>query len=300
MHILITGCHGQLGSELKRVLQAGSGELGAIPAALQGASLTCVDIDTLDIADNSAVKHFFSLHAFDIVFHCAAMTNVDACESNFEAAFKANAMGARNIADAAQNSGAKLIHVSTDYVFAGNGEKAYAEWDVPAPNTVYGKSKLLGEQYVSQACRRAFIVRTAWLYGYTGSNFVKTILKAARERGSLKVVNDQCGNPTNAADLAHHLIKLAASDYYGLYHCTGEGVCSWFEFTEEIIRLSGIPCEVTPCSTEEFPRPAPRPEYSALDNLALRATVGNEMRSWQAAIAAYMQKYDQNSGEFIL
>ena len=300
MNILITGCNGQLGSELTRILTAGQSELGTIPLAFQSVSVRGVDIDTLDIADNQQVQNYFKDKAFDVVFNCAAMTNVDKCESEMDAAYKANVVGAGNIAAVAEMCGAKLIHVSTDYVFDGNGNKPYVEWDQTVPNTAYGKSKLLGEQYAQRACKKTFIVRTAWLYGYVGNNFVKTILRAARDGGALKVVDDQRGNPTNAADLAHHLLMLAASDYYGTYHCTGNGECSWFEFTKEIILLAGISCELMPCTTEEFPRPAPRPAYSALDNLALRCTVGDQMRPWQAAIAAYMTHYNQKSGEIAL
>ena len=300
MKILIAGCNGQLGSELTRILTVGKSELGNIPEDYQSAEVIGVDIDTLDIADAEQVKEYFTGNRFDIIFNCAAMTNVDKCESDYPAAFRANVIGPGNLAAAAKSCGAKLVHVSTDYVFDGNGSKPYVEWEVPSPNTAYGKSKLLGEQYAQRACERVFVVRTAWLYGYVGGNFVKTILKAARERGVLKVVDDQRGNPTNAVDLAHHLLKLAITDYYGTYHCTGDGECSWYGFTTEIIRLAGIPCEITPCTTAEFPRPAPRPAYSSLENIALQCTVGDDMRDWKDAIAAYMRHYNRESGEIVL
>lgn len=158
------------------------------------------------------------------------------------------------------------------------------------------KQKLLGEQYVQQFCTHYFIVRTAWLYGYAGNNFVKTILRLARQNGGVTVVDDQLGNPTNAADLAHEILNLLVTKEYGVYHCTGEGVCSWCEFAAEIIRLSGIPATVTPCTTEQFiagakKQIAPRPAYSALENAMLKATIGNEMRDWKTALACFFENY---------
>ena len=155
------------------------------------------------------------------------MTNVDGCETNYETAFKVNAAGVRNLACATESIGAKLIHVSTDYVFAGDGKKPYIEWDIVNPQSVYGASKALGEKYALSFCKRTFIVRTAWLYGYVGKNFVKTVRRVIREKGAITVVNAQLGNPTNANDLAHHLLKLAVTEDYGIYHCTGKGECAW-------------------------------------------------------------------------
>lgn len=295
MRILITGSRGQLGSELAKILAAGCTKLGAIPCCYNNAIVTAVDIDELDIGDAQAVNAFFETqHPFDLILNCAALTNVDGCESNPVAAMRTNAIGARNIAKVTERNGAKLVHVSTDYVFAGNGSIPYAEWDICAPNTIYGKSKLLGEQYVREVCSTAFVVRTSWLYGYVGNNFVKTIIKIAKEQGSLKVVNDQRGNPTNAEDLAHHMLLIAATDYYGIYHCTGAGECSWYDFAQEIVRLLGIPCVVTPCTTLEYPRLAPRPAYSALDHLMLRSTVGDNMQTWQESLAYFIENYKEN------
>lgn len=288
MKLLITGGSGQLGSELNRVLEEQCSELGAIPGCYQGAEVTCVDVDELDITDLDAVISFVQKGCFDLILNCAAYTNVDSCEVDRDAAFRVNALGARNLAMAAERVGAKLVHVSTDYVFAGDGDKPYAEWSLCNPKSVYGESKLLGEQYVRDFCSRYFIVRTSWLYGYVGHNFVKTIQKAARERGAVKVVDDQRGNPTNAADLAHHLLKLGAGEQYGVYHCTGEGECSWYDFACKIVEYSGIDATVTPCTTEEFPRPARRPAYSSLDHMMLRNTVGDEMRPWQEALQYFI------------
>jgi dTDP-4-dehydrorhamnose reductase len=297
MKILITGDKGQLGTELKRVLSCGCSELGDLPAELKNSPVTGVDIDGLDIASREAVNAFVRALKPEVIINCAAYTNVDKCESDADTAMKANAAGPRNLALAAEEVGAKLVHISTDYVFSGDNPAPRSEWDIPNPQSIYGYSKLLGEQYVRQFCRRSFIVRTAWLYGYTGNNFVKTILKAARETGKVRVVDDQRGNPTNAADLAHHLLKLAVTDGYGLYHCTNNGECSWYEFAREFLRLSGLECAITPCTTGEYPRPAKRPAYSSLDNRMLRITVGDEMRCWQDAIRAYMHHYDRETGK---
>jgi dTDP-4-dehydrorhamnose reductase len=295
--VLITGDQGQLGTELRRALSCGETELGNIPAGLHNCQVTGVDIDGLDIADQEAVSAFIQEDKPDLIINCAAFTDVDNCESDPDTAMRANAVGPRNLALAAEETGAKLVHISTDYVFSGEDPALRSEWDIPNPRSVYGYSKLLGEQYVRQFCRRSFIVRTAWLYGRTGNNFVKTILQAARETGTLKIVNDQYGSPTNAADLAHHLLKLAAGESYGLYHCTNNGECSWYEFAAEFLRLSELAYTIIPCTTEEYPRPAKRPAHSCLDNRMLRLTVGDEMRPWQEAIAAYMRRYNKETGE---
>lgn len=293
MKILITGCNGQLGAELVKILHQGRSELGEIPAAYKGAQVTGIDLPDLDISDGPAVRAYIQEKRPDVILNCAAVTNVDGCEREPDQAMKGNAIGPRNLAAAAAETGAKLLHVSTDYVFGGDGDKPYAEWDVCAPQGAYGASKLLGERYVRERCPRYFIVRTAWLYGYHGKNFVKTILRLAREKGSCKVVNDQRGNPTNAADLAHHILKIAATEEYGVYHCTGEGVCTWYDFARKIVELSGIPCCVEPCTSEDFPSPTRRPAYSALENRMLRCTVGDEMRPWEEALSCFFKNYKE-------
>lgn len=296
MKIMITGCHGQLGNELQAIIKSGRSEIGEICKCYQQAEIFPVDIDTLDIADSAAVSRFVSDNKPDVIINCAAMTNVDGCETNYEAAFKANAYGVKNLAVAAQNIDAKLIHVSTDYVFAGDGKRPYIEWDEVNPKSIYGASKALGEKYALSFCNKSFIVRTSWLYGYVGKNFVKTVRRVIKANGGISVVDDQRGNPTNANDLAHHILKLAASDAYGIYHCTGTGECSWYDFAVKIAEYSGYPDTVTPCSTEEynakFNVPTKRPEYSSLRNLALECTVGDEMRDWQIALKEYISKVE--------
>ena len=300
MKILITGCNGQLGTELQAQLRRGESELGPIPDRLKNATVLPVDVDQLDITDRAEVVNFVRRHQPDTIINCAAFTNVDGCETSKDAAFKVNALGPRNLAIAADKINARLIHVSTDYVFSGEGDTPLDECDLPAPRSAYGTTKLLGEQYVQRFCRRHFIVRTAWLYGYNGKNFVKTMINAGKKFGKLTVVNDQLGNPTNAVDLAHHILKLAVSHEYGTYHCTGNGICSWYDFAAEIIRLSGVEATVAPCTTAEYaaahPEAASRPAWSALDNRMLCCTVGDEMRPWQQALAAYFEHWDGENG----
>lgn len=288
MKILITGAKGQLGTEIAKCFERGFTELGT-PAVLKDKNeLRLIDIDELDISDINAVTKLVVGEGYDAIINCAAYTNVNKCETERLLAFKANAVGPRNLAIAAEKVGAKLIHVSTDYVFAGDGKTPYVEWDICNPQSVYGKTKYLGEEYIKQFSTRYFIVRTAWLYGYYGSNFVKTMRKIATEKGACKVVCDQRGNPTNAADLAHHILKLLTTEEYGVYHGTGMGECSWFEFTQKIVELSKINATVSPCTTEEFPTPAKRPAYSSLENMMFKATVGDEFRPWDVALECFI------------
>ena len=296
MKILITGCNGQLGTELQAQLRRGESELGPIPDRLKNATVLPVDVDQLDITDRAEVVNFVRRHQPDTIINCAAFTNVDGCETSKDAAFKVNALGPRNLAIAAEKINARLIHVSTDYVFSGEGDTPLDECDLPAPRSAYGTTKLLGEQYVQRFCRRHFIVRTAWLYGAAGKNFVKTMVGLAKTHDEITVVSDQLGNPTNAVDLAYHILKLAVSHDYGTYHCTGNGVCSWYDFACEIIRLSGEHCTVKPISSAEYaaqhPQAASRPAWSALDNRMLRCTVGDGMRDWKTAIQDYFANWD--------
>lgn len=288
MNILITGVRGQLGAELLTILKAGNSEIGEIPRCYIGAKIIGVDIEDVDISCYNQVEAAIDKVQPNIIFNCAAMTNVDGCESDYAAAGKGNSMGPRNLAVAAEKFGAKLVHISTDYVFPGNSSTPYCEWDACSPSTIYGKSKLLGEKYVAEFSSRYFIVRTAWLYGKTGKNFVKTMLRLGQEKDQISVVNDQVGNPTNANDLGHHLLQLAATEAYGVYHCSGTGQCSWCEFASAIMAEAGLSCEVRPCTSAEYPSPTPRPKFSALANMMLALEVGDEMRPWQEALHSYI------------
>ena len=292
MKILVTGAYGQLGTEIRKCFERGYTELG-VPEVLKiGACVDFVDIDTLDISSLDAVRAVFKDKKYDALINCAAYTNVNLAEGDGkEIAFRANAIGPRNLAIVCEENGAKLVHVSTDYVFSGDGRVPYTEYDICAPQSVYGSTKYLGEEYIKQLCSKYFILRTAWLYGYEGKNFVKTMLNIARERGACKVVCDQIGNPTNACDLAHHILKLVTTEEYGIYHATGNGECSWFEFTQKIVEYAGIDATVSPCTSDEFPSPVKRPAYSSLDNMMLRATVGDEFRPWQQALKCFIDNY---------
>ncbi len=297
MNILITGAKGQLGNALASCLQQGKSEIGALPEALLNAQVKLTDIDDFDITNLSSAVTYVGINSPDVIINCAAYTNVDGCEKNESDAMLLNALGARNLAIAAKKINAKLIHVSTDYVFSGKAQKApLSEYDLTGPVSVYGKTKLLGEEYAREFCKKTFIVRTAWLYGYSGKNFVKTIANLAKTKEELSVVNDQIGNPTNAQDLAHHILKLACSEEYGVYHCTGEGICSWFDFASEIVRLSGGNAKLEPVTSEQYkkmnPNAADRPAYSALENRMLTLSVGNEMRNWKQALECYFKNWN--------
>lgn len=293
MKLLITGSRGQLGTQLRKIIESGKSEIGPISEVYSKAEIKYVDYDELDITNLNEVLDFISKFKPDAIINCAAYTNVDKCESDTFGAFKVNALGARNLAIAAEKVNAKILHLSTDYVFNGQGNIPFKEYDLPQPVSVYGKTKLLGEQYVRENCSRYFIVRTAWLYGYYGKNFVYTIMKAGKEKGHLDVVDDQRGNPTNAEDLAHHILKILLTQEYGIYHCTGTGECSWYDFAREIISLSKINCTVSPITSDNLGRAAKRPAFSSLDNMMLGATVGDEMRPWKEAIKEFINNMNK-------
>ena len=288
MNILITGANGQLGSELQQLLKTGQAEIGKVLDAYADTEVFCTDTDSLDITDAAAVESYVQTHGIELILNCAAYTDVDGCESNRDLAYAVNASGPKNLAVAAEKAGAVLVHISTDYVFKGDDPVPRIENDSCDPQSVYGATKLAGEEAVATHCSRYFIVRTAWMYGYIGHNFVKTILRLARENDHIKVVDDQFGSPTSANDLAYQLLKLAQTSDYGIYHCTNNGSCSWFEFALAIVDELGIDCSKEPCTTGDFPRPAHRPQYSILDNARLRNGIGDEMRPWREALHSYL------------
>ena len=290
MKILVTGAKGQLGSELVEIIKNGKAEIGKVSENIKLSQVIAFDVNELDITNLPMVKAKLNYLKPHVVINCAAATNVDGCESNEDIAFKINSIGPRNLAIACEEVEAKLVQVSTDYVFSGNINKPLREYDSTAPNNVYGKSKLQGERYVQQFCSKYFIVRTAWLYGYVGHNFVYTMIKLGKEKDSISVVNDQRGNPTYANDLACHILKLIETEEYGIYHCTNNGECTWYDFAKTIIELLGEKCEVKPCTSEEYKNSAKRPQYSSLDNMMLRNTIGDEMRDWKDAIKSFIKK----------
>lgn len=293
MRILITGASGQLGTELVKALQTGQAVFGSLSKIYADAEIDAVTHQALDIADRQAVDTWFTDHPpYDFVINAAAQTNVDGCEKAEAQAYRVNANGPENLALAVNRTGGKFIHVSTDYVFAGTEATPRRENDPVCPVSAYGRTKLAGEKLVLDVCPRTFVVRTAWLYGAEGKNFVKTMLRLARQNGVIKVVNDQWGSPTNAADLADALLRLVVTDQYGIYHAVNAGVCSWYDFACRIVDQKGIPCEKVPLTSSEykamFPASADRPAYSVLSTKKLEAVTGHPMRMWQAAIDDFL------------
>lgn len=282
MRILIAGCQGQLGRELCRQID----RLNQVRAQFQ---VVATDSDTLDITDAQQVQKTVTVEKPEVIINTAAYTKVDACETDERTAFRVNALGARNLAVAACNIGAKILQVSTDYVFDGTGNTPIREYEPVNPQNVYGKSKALAEQLVMTTNPRYFIVRTAWLYG-EGHNFVRTILKLAAERDELKVVNDQVGTPTSTVDLARCILDLIQTEHYGVYHGTCEGECTWYEFARRILALKGINKRVIPISTIELNQLAKRPAYSVLENFMLSMVGLNNFRKWEEALEEYLNK----------
>ncbi len=291
MKILITGASGQLGNELRRLFETGQAEIGSIPQEYEGADVVYTDSPQLDITDESAVDDLISSGNFDLVINCAAMTNVDGCEANEDLADLVNRQGAINLAKACAAADIPIIHVSTDYVFPGNQQGERIESDAVDPISAYGRTKLAGEKGVVAANPKHHIIRTAWLYGYVGKNFARTMMGLAEKHDQVTVVDDQLGNPTSANDLAYEVLKIALTDDYGVWHATNEGTCSWADFAEAV--LADTDCRVERCTSEEYknahPDSASRPAFSSLRNKRLEDTIGNEMRSWQDALNAYME-----------
>lgn len=278
MKIVITGARGQLGTELINQLKY-----------IEGIDVIPTDRDELNIIDINSVNEFLLNNKPDVVINCAAHTAVDLCETDVENAYKINAVGPRNLAIVCEKIGAKLVQVSTDYVFDGNGTRPYREDDKTCPNSIYGTSKLMGENFVRELCSRYFIVRTAWLYG-EGNNFVRTMLKLAEINKELNVVNDQFGSPTSTVDLAKAIIDLMTTEHYGVYHGTCEGQCSWYDLAKKIFEIKNIDIKVNPVTSEEFKRPAPRPAYSVLDNFMLKLVGLNSFRNWEESLKEYLDK----------
>jgi dTDP-4-dehydrorhamnose reductase len=278
MKILVTGASGQLGQELVRF--SGRPDMEIIGAGR----------DRLDVTDPGQCRSVIRSFKPDAVIHCAAYTKVDQAESEPEEAYRINGEGTRNAVLAAEQIGAKFVYISTDYVFDGRANRPYLEHDRPNPQTVYGRSKLAGEEHVRSLSGRHFIVRTSWVFGKHGSNFVKTMLKLAEERDELKVVDDQIGSPTYTLDLARFLLELVRTDHYGIYHASNTGACSWYGFAKAIFEERGLDVRVVPCTTAEFPRPAPRPAYSVLDHGAIRARGFEPLRPWREALRSFLRQ----------
>ena len=283
--VLVTGANGQLGRAINIELSGSGYDIyNTDIAEMEG-------IHAADITDLNKLRDLFAAVKPYSVINCAAYTAVDAQEKDVELSYKINALGPRNLSIAARECGARLVHVSTDYVFPGDGNTPYNEFDPTGPKSVYGRTKLAGEQMVKELGERYSIIRTAWLYG-DGKNFVKTMLKLSESHEEVSVVDDQLGNPTSTAELARAIHFLMDTDNYGLFHGTCEGITSWADFTEEIFRLAGKNTKVNHVSTAEYtaknPASAPRPSYSALDNMMLRLSGGYTFADWHDAIGEYV------------
>jgi dTDP-4-dehydrorhamnose reductase len=278
MNILVTGANGQLGADVVRLLSK------------KGHHVIGLGRTQLDITDGDMCNTVIDEVKPDVIIHCAAYTAVDNAETDQDQTYLVNAIGTGNLSAAAERIRSKLCYISTDYVFDGTASSPYYEYDNTNPQTVYGKSKRAGEQLVQSLCSRWFIVRTSWVYGASGRNFVKTMLKMGQERDSLQVVNDQWGSPTYTSDLALFLGELVVTEKYGIYHASNAGICTWYEFAQAIFEEANMPVTVEPCTTEKFLRPAPRPRYSVMESMAIRVNGFSPIRHWREALREYLNE----------
>ncbi|WP_025699325.1 dTDP-4-dehydrorhamnose reductase [Paenibacillus forsythiae] len=282
MKILVTGAAGQLGRDVVVLLES------------RGYEVLACDRQEMDITDLDQCGKVIGEFGPEAIIHCAAHTSVDAAETDVDAAYLINAVGTRNVALAAEKAGAKLVYISTDYVFDGQGSRPYHEYDNTDPKSIYGKSKRAGEVLVQTLSSKYFIVRTSWVYGKYGNNFVKTMLKFGQEKPVLQVVEDQKGSPTYTVDLANFLLELIGTEKYGIYHASNTEICTWYEFTqaifaeaEEILGLK-FTAKLEPCTTEQFPRPAPRPRNSVMEHLSIRTNGLKDLRPWREGLKAFL------------
>ena len=269
---MLAGAGGQLGLELASILPERDHEVVAL------------DRWGLDVADPEAVEGAVDEHEPEMVINAAAYTNVDGCEDETGLAYAVNALGPRNLAQACERRGCALLHVSTNYVFDGENGRPYEPFDSPNPISAYGRTKFAGEEYVMRLMNRWYVVRSAGVYG-RGHNFVRTMLRVASERDSLEVKDDEFISPTYARDLAEGIVRVVEGGRYGLYHLTNAGSCSWYEFTREIFRLTGVETEVVPIPGSEYPLPAARPANGVLSSLG-----GPELRHWKEALEDYLNR----------
>ena len=276
MRILVTGVKGQLGYDVVAELEK------------RGHEAIGVDIEEMDITNAVAVKEIITSAAVDAVIHCAAYTAVDAAEDNENICRRVNVTGTDNIAKVCQELDIKMVYISTDYVFDGEGTRPWEPDDKQNPQSVYGQTKYEGEMAVMDTLDKYFIVRIAWVFGVNGKNFVKTMLSLAETRDSLTVVNDQIGSPTYTFDLAVLLVDMVETDKYGIYHATNEGLCSWYDFAVEIFKQAHVPMEVAPVSSAQFKAKAKRPSNSRMSKDKLEANGFNRLPTWQDALKRYL------------
>ncbi|HBX52068.1 MAG: dTDP-4-dehydrorhamnose reductase [Bacteroidetes bacterium RIFOXYA12_FULL_35_11] len=287
--ILITGSEGQLGKEIQKISE--QNPFSAYNFIFTDIISSGTNNKILDITDQNAVNKLFASEKIDYVINCAAYTAVDKAEEEKEKAFLINATAPAILAECSSIYNAKIIHFSTDYVYDGTNSIPYKETDSVNPQSAYGKTKLSGEKAVIQVCSDSIIIRTSWLYSAFGNNFIKTILKYGKERGALNVVFDQIGTPTYAKDLAVAVLKIIDETENdnnkfipGIYHFSNEGVCSWYDFAQTIIKLSGISCNIIPVETKDYPLPAKRPAYSVLNKEKIKKTFNIEIPYWQDGV----------------
>jgi dTDP-4-dehydrorhamnose reductase len=289
MTVALIGSNGQLGADLVEEYRT-QGE--------QAVGLTHADID---IRSLESIRQALLTVRPEVIVNTAAMHHVENCEKEPARAYEVNAIGARNLATVARELGAKLVHVSTDYVFDGAKQQPYVEDDRPAPLNVYGNTKLAGEAFLQGSADKYFIVRTSALYGRNpcrakgGKNFVDLMLKLAAERDEVRVVDDEIVSPTSTAELARQIVILSRTNHYGLYHATAEGSCSWFQFAKTVFELRGIKTRLSPASPNEFPAKVPRPKYSVLENRALKALGINSFQPWQQGLVSYLDSQGQGN-----
>jgi dTDP-4-dehydrorhamnose reductase len=283
IRILVTGGNGQLGSEFK-----------AIAPAHPHFDLTFTDLPELDLTDEEALHEYFEHHGFDVVINCAAYTAVDKAETDIEKAYLVNRDVVKSLVSICNHTDSYLIHISTDYVFDGNAGQPYRESDLPNPQTVYGRSKLAGEEAMTDCLNPGLIIRTSWLYSSFGRNFLRTILEKGSDLKELKVVADQYGTPTYARDLAHAILSILpqamAETNLHILHYSNEGICNWFDFAREIVVQADIDCHVFPVTTADYPLPAPRPAYSVLDKTLIKSRFGIEIPHWRDGLARCLKE----------
>lgn len=281
MIILVTGSNGQLGHDVIKLLENSEHRVYGYDRKL------------MDITDEKAVFREVTKIKPDVIVHCAAYTNVDGAEKDQDGAYAVNTLGTKYLAMAAKEVDAKMVYVSTDYVFDGEAKEPY-EVDSPTnPIGVYGKTKLGGEKAVKEILDKYYIVRTAWVFGKNGKNFVKTMLRLGKERGEIGVVADQYGSPTYTIDLAKFIIELIQTDKYGLYHATNSGTCSWYEFAVEIFKQAGLNVKVNPLTTEQYPTPAKRPKFSVLSKKKIAEEGFTPLQHWQDALNTYLKEINE-------
>lgn len=286
MNILVTGGRGQLGTEMRMVSRNSKN------------TYVFTDVNELDITDQEAIRKMISDHRINAIVNCAAYTNVDKAEDDYAMADLVNNKAVGNLAVAARDADATLIHVSTDYVFQGDRNVPCREDWPTHPLGVYGVTKLAGEESIRRAGCKYLIFRTAWLYSPYGKNFVKTMRKLTAEKDSLKVVFDQVGTPTYAADLASIIYKIIEDDLLheqGIYHFSDEGVCSWYDFAKEICELSGNTCDIQPCHSDEFPSKVKRPHFSVLDKTKLKETFGVQVPYWRDSLKKCIMELEKTN-----